>query len=179
MKYNATAFVFYHVFSHLLKQYAKEHPLTLDFHKIKKEYSNMIYRTPELDNDMKSNLIGACYFFSLAKTVPEMTPDTLDDIIQQGLYSDLMWKLHKGQRKKGTMFTDKVQDKKVKEAKLSQKSTNIMDWTFTYEKKKDEFYMTYTRCGLCELARREHMQDYLPCMCKMDYGKYKMAGGIL
>lgn len=51
-----------------------------------------------------------------------------------------------------------------------------MDWEFDYQKGKNEFYCTYTKCVLCTLAKREHMEKYLPCLCRMDYQTYGMVG---
>lgn len=31
-----------------------------------------------------------------------------------------------------------------------------MDCEFDYQKGNNEFYCTYTKCGLCTLAKREH-----------------------
>lgn len=42
------------------------------------------------------------------------------------------------------------------EAKASKTSTYEMDWEFNYQKGINEFYCTYTKCGLCTLAKREH-----------------------
>ena len=46
-------------------------------------------------------------------------------------------------------------------------------------KGKQEFYCTYTKCGLCTLAKKEHMETYLPCLCRMDYQTYDMVGAKL
>lgn len=147
---------------------------------IKKEYKAMVLRTPGIGgNSNESNLVGACYFFSMAKTIPGMTPALMDDIIYKSIKSDFMVKLHRGQKKKGTLFSEKEQRKKRKEAEKSHHSTYEMDWEFTYQQGKDEFYITYTKCGICKLAAREHMEPFLPCMCKMDFPKYELIGGRL
>lgn len=183
MKYSFNAVVYHITFSKILKSYYKIYfpfiNLTPFIKNIKKEYKSMLERTPGTGNSLESNLVGACWFFSLAKCVPAMNPELLNKIIEFGFKLDFMQKLHAGQRKKGTIFSDKVQDKKLKEAEKSQTSDLEMDWKFTYEKGKDEFYYTYTKCGVCRLAEREHMEAYLPCMCHMDYSKFEMVGGKL
>ena len=90
-----------------------------------------------------------------------------------------MQKSHRKERENGTLFSDKVQDKKLREAERSQHSKYEMDWKFTYEKGEDEFYCTYTECGICKLAQREHTEAWLPCLCRMDYGTYDMVGAEL
>lgn len=54
-----------------------------------------------------------------------------------------------------------------------------MDWEIDYQKENNEFYCTYTKCILCTLAKREHMEKYLPCLCRMDYQTYGMVGAKL
>lgn len=150
------------------------------FKAIKKEYKEMVLRTPGIGgNSNEANLVGACYFFSIAKVIPDMTPTFMDDIINKCINSDFMVKLHKGQKKKGTLFSEKEHEKKLQEAEKSHHSTYEMDWEFTYQWGKDEFYITYTKCGICKLAEREHMENYLPCLCKMDFPKYELIGGRL
>lgn len=80
--------------------------------------------------------------------------------------SPFMIKAHKN--KKCTLFTDKVQDQKVKESIASQTSTYELDWKFHYEKGVDEFYNTYTECGICKLSKRENCFEFVPCLCNMD-----------
>lgn len=81
--------------------------------------------------------------------------------------------------KKCTLFTDKVQDKKVKESIASQTSEYALDWKFRYEKGVDEFYNTYTECGICKLGIRENCFEFVPCLCNMDERNYRNEGGQL
>ena len=175
MKYNFTARTFEIAFSYLAKKYYQEHPEDFDIKpvlkKVKKEYSNILYRTPSIHNSLESNLIGASYLFALAKKVPNMTPQKLDKIIDYGLHSPLLIKLHAHKN----IFSNRAQNKMIKAAKQSIKSTKEMDWSFTYQKGENEFWLTYTRCGICKLAKNENVLEYLPCMCKMDFAKYEMV----
>lgn len=144
------------------------------------EFKAMVERTPGIGGAaLTSDLIGACYFFAMAKADPDMTPGLMDDIVDKSIHSHFMQKAHEGKRKKGTLFSDKVQDKKVREAAESQNSDYEMGWKFTYEKGVNEFRCTYTKCGICTLAKKEHMEEFLPCMCRMDYGTYDMVGAEL
>ncbi len=184
MKYGLNARIYAWTFTKMLKDYYQKNCPEMDLagicQAIKKEYKAMVLRTPGIGgNSNESNLVGACYFFSMAKTIPGMTPALMDDIIYKSIKSDFMVKLHQGQKKKGTLFSEKEQRKKRKEAEKSHHSTYEMDWEFTYQQGKDEFYITYTKCGICNLAAREHMEPFLPCMCKMDFPKYELIGGRL
>lgn len=140
----------------------------------------MVRRTPGIGGSSnESNLVGACYFFAAAKVIPHMTPALLDDMIQTSISSPLMVRVYGRQKKKGTLFSQSQQQKRMAEAQRSHQSTYEMDWEFTYQPGKEDFYITYTRCGICKLAEREHTEPFLPCLCRMDFPKYKLAGARL
>lgn len=184
MQYNMTARVYGAMFLWMLQNYYKknfpETELSSAKKALKAEYQAMVERTPGIGgSSLEGDLIAACFFFAMAKTVPGMTPDLMDDIVAKSIQSDFMQKAHQGKRKKGTLFSNKVQDKKAREAESSHSSPYEMDWEFTYQKGKDEFYCTYTQCGICKLAKREHVERFLPCMCRMDFATYEMVGAKL
>lgn len=183
MKYNIKAKVFSCVFTKLLKEYSQKHNMEIKpyIKAIKKEYKEIIKRTPGLakGNILQDNLVGASYFFAIAKKVPGMNPELMDEIVEESMSSPFMTKMYKKCRTKGLLFSDKKQDKMVELAKKSQSSNYEMDWKFSYEKKKDEFYLTYTKCGVCKLAKQENVLEYLPSMCKMDFTKYRIKGALL
>lgn len=184
VRYGLNSRIYAWAFTKMLKEYCYNNHLEINLEKIckfiKKEYKDMVLRTPGIGgNSNENNLIGACYFFAVAKVFPHMTPDLMDDIIYQSITSDFMVKLHRRKKKKATVFSKKVQRKKLEEAEKSHRSIYEMDWEFTYQPGKDEFYITYTKCGICKLAEREHMEIFLPCLCKMDFPKYELIGGKL
>ena len=189
MKYDMTARVHGLVFRRILGSYYKKHVPEMSaskrravFRRIQEEYKAMLERTPGVgskENSLEDDLIGACWFFPLAKADPDMSPERMDDVIAAGIQSNFMQKSHRKERENGTLFSDEVQDKKLQEAERSRHSKYEMDWKFTYEKGEDEFYCTYTECGICKLAQREHMENWLPCLCRMDYGTYDMVGAEL
>ena len=119
---------------------------------VKHEYKNMLLRTPDIGgSSLEMNLYIAAFVFSLHKAEPDkITPAVVDAMVTAVFNSPFMIKAHKN--KKCTLFTDKVQDKKVKESIASQTSEYALDWKFRYEKGVDEFYNTYTECGICKLG---------------------------
>ena len=185
MKYDFSCRVFAIVFSKFLVKYYdnnfKEFNIKKYLKTIKKEYKEMILRTPGLskDNNMADNLKGAAYFFAVAKILPNMTPVIMDDYVNYMMTSNFMKKLYKKARVKGTLFSSKEQEKMYQDSLRSQKSNDEMDWKYTYEKGVNECRYTITKCGVCRLAEREEVLEYLPCMCKMDYPKYDIRGAIL
>ncbi len=186
MKFDLTAHFYGFAFSFMFKSYCKQHPLTENVRSLLKdvntEYRAMVERTPGIggkENSLEAMLVGACYFFAMAKKVPNMTPELLDKIIDSGLHSSLMVNAHARVKKKGTLFSQKTLETRMREAERSQTSTYEMDWKYTYQGNAHEFYCTYTQCGLCRLAKKEQMEEYLPCLCKMDFGNYELQGGRL
>ncbi len=146
---------------------------------VKKEYKAMLLRTPDIGgSSLEMNLYIAAFVFSLYKAAPDkISLDIMNEMINAVFESPFMVKAHKN--KKCTLFTDKVQDKKVKESMASQTSKYELDWKFIYEKGIDEFYNTYTECGICKLGRRENCFEFVPCLCNMDERNYRNEGGQL
>lgn len=153
-----------------MKQYKK---------KVKQEYKAMLLRTPDIGgSSLEMNMYIAAFVFSLHKAEPsKITPGIVDEMVTAVFDSPFMVKKHKN--KKCTLFTDKVQDKKLAGSKASQSSKYELDWKFVYEKGKDEFYNTYTQCGICKLGKRENCFEFVPCLCNMDERNYRNEGGQL
>ena len=147
--------------------------------KVKHEYRKMLLRTPDIGgSSLEMNLYIAAFVFSLHKAEPDkITPDVVDQMVTAVFDSPFMVKAHKN--KKCTLFTDKVQNQKVKESIASRTSSYELDWKFHYEKGINEFYNTYTECGICKLGRRENCFEVVPCLCNMDERNYRNEGGQL
>ncbi len=147
--------------------------------KVKKEFKAMLLRTPDIGgSSLESNLYIAAFVFSLYKAEPErITPEIVDKMVTAVFDSPFMVKAHKN--KKCTMFADKAQEKKLAESRASQNSKYELDWKFDYRKGADEFYNTYTECGICKLGKRENCFEFVPCLCNMDERNYRNEGGQL
>ncbi len=147
--------------------------------KVKKEFKEMLLRTPDIGgSSLESNLYIAAFVFSLYKADPDrITPEIVDKMVMAVFDSPFMVKAHKN--KKCIMFTDKVQEKKLAESRASQNSKYELDWKFDYQKGVDEFYNTYTECGICKLGKRENCFKFVPCLCNMDERNYRNEGGQL
>lgn len=147
--------------------------------RVKREYRAMLLRTPDIGgSSLEMNLYIAAFVFSLHKAEPEkITPDIVNEMVTAVFDSPFMIKAHKN--KKCTLFTDKVQDKKFAESRASQNSPYELDWKFQYKKGNNEFYNTYTECGICKLGIRENCFEFVPCLCNMDERNYRNEGGKL
>lgn len=146
---------------------------------VKREYKEMLLRTPDIGgSSLEMNLYIAAFVFSLHKAEPDrITPEVVDEMVTAVFDSPFMVKAH--ENKKCTLFTDNVQDKKVQESIASQTSKYELDWKFHYEKGVDEFYNTYTECGICKLGKRENCFEFVPCLCNMYERNYRNEGGQL
>lgn len=144
---------------------------------VQKEYKAMLLRTPNLGgSSLESNLYIAAFVFSLYKADQEhITPAIVNAITDAVFQSDFMVMAHKN--KKCTLFTDKVQDRKVRESAASRNSRYALDWRYDYVKGKDEFYNTYYECGICKLGIRKGCFEFVPCLCNMDERNYRNEGG--
>lgn len=147
--------------------------------KVKREYKAMLLRTPDIGgSSLEMNLYIAAFVFSLHKAEPnKITPDIVNEMVTAVFDSPFMIKAHKN--KKCTLFTDKVQDKKLAESRASRNSKYELDWKFEYKKGNNEFYNTYTECGICKLGLRENCFEFVPCLCNMDERNYRNEGGKL
>lgn len=184
MEFDAVARACGWMFNWMLGGYYKRYLPERDWRTIKRttssEYRAMVTRTPGIGGgSLQSNLLMGCYFFSLPKADPQMTPELMDKMFDYGFSLPIMVKLHAGAKRKGELFTDEHQDKRVAEAAASRDSDYELDWRYTYVKGKDEFWCTYTECGLVKLARRESMEAYMPCLCRSDYANYRLQGAKL
>lgn len=155
----------------------------LDIHaykkKVKREYRAMLARTPDIGgSSLEKNLYIAAFVFSFYKADPDrITPAIVDEMVTAVFDSPFLVQAHKN--KKCTLFTDAVQNKKLRESKASQHSKYPLDWKFDYRKGEDEFFNTYTECGICKLGKKEDCFAFVPCLCKMDERSYRYEGGEL
>ena len=183
MRYNTTAKVIQLFLTPYLKSFYKKQFPGKDCSKyvknVKAEYRSMVERTPGIGGKpLEQNLYFAAYVFSINKADPvAMTPEKIDELTNFIFDSKLMVAAHKN--KKVTMFSDKVQDARAKDAEVSQHSSYEMDWKFEYIKGKDEFWCNYTECGICKMGQKENMMHVVPCLCHMDPRNYLNDGGIL
>lgn len=164
-------------FKPVLEKLAEIHPET-DIKRYKKaakrEYKAMLLRTPDIGgSSLEANLYIAAFVFSLHKADPEkVTAPVIDEMVTAVFDLPIMVSAHKN--KKCTLFTDKVQ-----ESIASKVSKYELDWKYDYIKGKDEFYNTYTECGICKLGNRENCFYLVPSLCNMDERNYRNNGGEL
>ena len=164
------------------KFYSREFPAqdTKDYiNKVKAEFRQMVLRTPGLPgNGLEINLYFAAYIFALNKADPaHMKKEAIDRLVDEVFNSKLIVDIHKN--KKCTMFTEKEMKARAGDMNRSSQSDSPCRWAGSVTPGEDEFYMTYTECGICKMAACEGMSELVPSLCRMDYPNYSNDGGIL
>lgn len=146
------------------------------------EYRAMVARTPGIggvrENMLCMTLYIACYGFAYYKAAPEaVTMEVFDGMIQAVCQSDRMAQAYKGK----DAFDAKQMAAYEKGAARSQKGEYPMDWKFTFhwDSRVPEYFLTYSECGVCKLGRQEGLSFLVPHVCVMDYAMIELKGAKL
>lgn len=135
--------------------------------KIKREYKAMVLRTPGLENgnSLEINLYIGCYLLSFVKTAPEIVNEERFSGIIKALCDEMV---RRG-KEDNSMFSEKTIKSRESAAIQSQSSNREMGWVSTFKRiDKDSYEFTYTKCGLCELGRREGCFHLIKYLCRTD-----------
>lgn len=148
---------------------------------VKKEYRKIIDRQPEIGG-MKNNLIMglylAAYFMAVYKTAPDkITDEVFDGYVKYVCASDIFVRLNRGKN----FFTDKnIQTRdRLQSDPFFNSFPDNWKYTFTYDMNVPECYITYSRCAICEAARREECFRLMKYLCTTDYAQQELMGNTL
>jgi len=144
----------------------------------RKEYRAIVERTPGLakDNELLSTLVVGCYLISFHKAAPEIITEKVFEKISLSLCNEMK---HRG-KENDSAFSKKTIKMRKESALRSQKSEYEMDWVYTFrQNSKDNYEFTYTKCGLCELGKREGCLYLIKYLCMTDYISYDKGGARL
>ncbi len=183
MQYNLMAKLMPLIMNKIIFEYLKSDGVTVDsgFKKnCKSEYKKVVARTPTLakDNSLLPTLYIGCYLISFYKAFPDIiTEQRFEGMINALCNSKMLREGHKNQ----SAFDEKNLKTRKTAAEQSQNSNYEMDWksTFVLAPDKKSFYLTYTKCGLCELGKREGCFHLIKYMCKTDFVTYEYMGANL
>lgn len=148
---------------------------------VKAEYKRIIEDQPEIGGSKNNLIMGlylAAYFMAVYKTVPEkMTDEMFGGMIDRICASDIFVKMNKGRdffTEKSILTRDRLQHDPVF-------TNNPENWqyTFSYDMSVPECSITYTKCAICEMARREGCFHLMPHLCKTDYAQQELMGNTL
>jgi type I restriction enzyme S subunit len=146
--------------------------------KIRKEYKEIVARTPALGNgnSLTKILYIGCYMISFHKAFP----DVIDEKCFEGLVRYLCDEMLRRQKEDESAFSEKNIRTREEAARKSQTSSYEMDWKSTFRRiDKDNYEFTYTKCGLCELGRREDCFQLIKYLCMTDFISFDKGGAKL
>ena len=145
-----------------------------DFHQLRKaakeRFSDILTSTPSIgsyrENSLKKNLVGGMVWFAIYETAKErygsqMSLPLYEKMCRASIAMPMMLRMARMTKP----FTRKFQESMMKRSEQ--------------ENRIDSPYNSYTRCGLCELARKRGHLDILPAMCRTDYITFEAMGAIL
>lgn len=148
---------------------------------VKKEYKDIISRQPEVGG-MKNNLIGGLYIAAYLMAIYKVAPDKVNDEVFDGLVkhicaSDIFRKMNE----KKEFFTEKnisTRNRLQSDPEFNSYSEN-WKYTFRYDMSVPECYITYTKCAICEMARRENCFHLMKYLCTTDFAQQELMGNTL
>ena len=183
MKYNLMARFMPLIMDKIIFEFLKGDGITVDYcfkKKCKIEYKKIVNRTPTLakNNSLLPTLYIGCYLISFYKAFPDViTESRFEGMITALCNSKMLRYGHKNQ----SAFDEKNLQTRITAAEQSQTSNYEMDWksTFALAPDKKSFDLTYTKCGLCELGKREGCFHLIKYMCKTDFVTFEYMGANL
>jgi type I restriction enzyme S subunit len=181
MKYGLVAMAMPIIFDRSVRRYLGADGVVVD-RKIRKafrrEYKSIVARTPGLakDNWLSSTLYLGCYLISIHKAAPGIiTEERFERLIRA-----LCEEIERRQKESEEAFDEKNIIKRKTAAEQSQTSSYEMDWVSTFRRHSpDEYEFTYTKCGLCELGKREGCFHLIKYLCMSDYITFSKSGARL
>ncbi len=148
---------------------------------VKREYREIVRRQPEVGG-MKNNLIPAlylaAYLMAICKTASEkVSEEVFDGLVKSVCASDRFVSMNKGRN----FFTEKnirTRDRLQNDPVFNSYPEN-WKYSFTYDLSVPECTITYSRCAICEMARRENCFHLMKYLCTTDYAQQELMGNTL
>ena len=178
MKYDLTAKLFPLIFDKYAYALFGKEGVHLSKKKVRSVYRAMVETTPPLSkgDSFTGNLLMGCYALAFYKAYPDLISDTLFHQLVLTLCSS---KPMVDGHKKEDAFDEKMLIKKEKDAVLSQDANFEMGWKFTLQRNEDSYDLTYMKCGLCQLGKRENCFHLIRYLCEADFITYDLMGADL
>lgn len=179
MKYGIMGIAMPLVLDRVTYQYLKDSGINTNSEfkkKVRREYKAMVARTPGLakENNLASILYIGCYLLSFHKAFPEVVNESRFE----GLVNALCDEMVKRGKEDDSAISEKCMKEREKSAIESQTSTYEMDWKSVFKRGEDgnSYEFTYSKCGLCQLGRREGCFNLIKYLCKTDYISFDLGG---
>ena len=190
MKYTLTDRLMWHFMQGTCYKVLRVEYPEWDFHRLRKaakeRFCDILTSTPSIgsyrENSLKKNLVGGMVWFAIYETAKErygsqMSLPLYEKMCRASIAMPMMLRMARMTKP----FTRKFQESMMKRSERENRIDSPYNWQAHYKQGKvdEEFTLSYTRCGLCELARKRGHLDILPDMCKTDYITFEAMGVIL
>ena len=152
-----------------------------DAGRIKAEYQAIIARQPEIGGSKNNLIMGlymAAWFMAVYRTDPEqITDDVFDGFVRHVCASQLFAKMNQGRN----FFTAKNMETRNRLQSDPEFNSYPENWkyTFSWDMSVPECTITYTRCAICEMARRENCFHLMKFLCTTDFAQQELMGNTL
>ena len=145
------------------------------------EYRAILERQPEIGGRKNNLILGlycAAYFIAVYRIAPEKTGgDVFHGMVEAVCTSELFVKMNKGRN----FFSEKnmkTRDRLQHDPEFNSYPENWR-YSFSYDLSVPECTITYTRCAICEMARREGCFHLMNDLCMTDFAQQKLMGNTL
>ena len=175
------------VLSPTIFQFIKQYWKDIDIKNVKriskKNYKDMIKRTPDIGslrkNPLRVCLTSGILWLSIYEAMEgKMDQEQFGEMVSATMEAPILKKNFQKQK----AFDIKTQKKKIEKNKIANAvSDSEFNWNteLILGRDENEYTVIYHRCGLCALGKQEHHEELIPYMCKMDYETIAMMGGVL
>lgn len=176
-----------YVLSPTIFQFIKQYWKDIDIKNVKriskKNYKDMIKRTPDIGslrkNPLRVCLTSGILWLSIYEAMEgKMDQEQFGEMVSATMEAPILKKNFQKQK----AFDIKTQKKKIEKNKIANAvSDSEFNWNteLILGRDENEYTVIYHRCGLCALGKQEHHEELIPYMCKMDYETIAMMGGVL
>lgn len=187
MKNSLCEKIMWYVLSPTIFQFIKQYWKDIDIKNVKRiskrNYKDMIKRTPEIGslrkNPLRVCLTSGILWLSIYEAMEgKMDQEQFGEMVSATMEAPILKKNFQKQK----AFDIKTQKKKIEKNKIANAvSDSEFNWNteLILGRDENEYTVIYHRCGLCALGKQEHHEELIPYMCKMDYETIAMMGGVL
>ncbi len=187
MKNSLCEKIMWYVLSPTIFQFIKQYWKDIDIKNVKriskKNYKDMIKRTPDIGslrkNPLRVCLTSGILWLSIYEAMEgKMDQEQFGEMVSATMKAPILKKNFQKQK----AFDIKTQKKKIEKNKIANAvSDSEFNWNteLILGRDENEYTLIYHRCGLCALGKQEHHEELIPYMCKMDYETIAMMGGVL
>ena len=134
---------------------------------------------PFTKNPLRINLTGGVIWLAAYESCDGKMDEELFSKMITAIMCSRLYKAFYGS---SNPFVMKKQCRKAENLKAANALTDSdYNWHSDYRVGRDEneYFNTYTRCGLCTLGKRRGHPELVPLMCQTDFISIDMMGGVL